>query len=121
MAAMVWKLREIDRSVKREVSDEDDFNRRCCTTWPPMDYVGFEHSVVNVFLITTGILLGAKVTIADWWLWNQIPVTIGDLLGGWLLIGLPMHLTYVKRSAAGGPRAEIRHDGQVAEFVSSKR
>ena len=32
---------------------------------------GFEHSVVNMFIIPTGMILGAKVTIADWWLWNQ--------------------------------------------------
>src|SRR5579864_3616830 len=33
---------------------------------------GFEHSVVNMFLIPTGMMMGAKVTVADWWLWNQI-------------------------------------------------
>jgi Formate/nitrite transporter len=63
---------------------------------------GFEHSVVNMFVIPTRMVLGAKVTIADWWLWNQIPVTIGNLLGGWLLIGLPMYLTYGRRPAADG-------------------
>jgi formate/nitrite transporter len=83
--------------------------------------LGFEHSVVNLFLIPTGMMLGAKVNIADWWLWNQIPVTIGNLLGGWLLIGLPMYLTYGRRSAAGGPATEIQHDGQAAAFVTAKR
>ena len=32
---------------------------------------GFEHSVVNMFIIPTGMMMGAKVTVADWWLWNQ--------------------------------------------------
>ena len=59
------------------------------------------------------MMLGAKATIADWWLWNQIPVTIGNLLGGWLLIGLPMYLTYGRRSAADGSLTKIEHDGQV--------
>jgi formate/nitrite transporter FocA (FNT family) len=58
---------------------------------------GFEHSVVNMFVIPTGMMLGAKVSIVDWWLWNQIPVTLGNLLGGWLLIGLPLYLTYGKQ------------------------
>ena len=31
---------------------------------------GFEHSVVNMFMIPTGMLLGAKVSFSDWWLWN---------------------------------------------------
>jgi formate/nitrite transporter FocA (FNT family) len=57
---------------------------------------GFEHSVVNMFVIPTGMMLGAKVSVADWWLWNQIPVTVGNLVGGWLLIGLPLYLTYGK-------------------------
>ena len=55
---------------------------------------GFEHSVVNMFLIPTGILLGAKVSLANWWLWNQIPVTIGNLVGGMLFVGLPLYWTY---------------------------
>ena len=71
---------------------------------------GFEHSVVNMFVIPTGMMLGAKVTITDWWLWNQIPVTIGNLLGGWLLIGLPMYLTFGKASAAGGSAIHLRRE-----------
>jgi formate/nitrite transporter FocA (FNT family) len=55
---------------------------------------GFEHSVVNMFVIPTGILLGAKVTIAEWWLWNQIPVTLGNLVGGFIFTGLALYLTY---------------------------
>ena len=30
---------------------------------------GFEHSVVNMFIIPTGMMMGAKVTVAQWWLW----------------------------------------------------
>src|SRR4029077_3867689 len=45
---------------------------------------GFEHSVVNMFMIPTGMMMGAKVSVADWWLWNQIPVTLGNLVGGFV-------------------------------------
>jgi formate transporter len=55
---------------------------------------GFEHSVVNMFIIPTGMLLGAKVTFADWWLWNQIPVTLGNLVGGFVFTGLAIYTTY---------------------------
>ncbi len=55
---------------------------------------GFEHSVVNMFVIPTGMLLGAKVTLGSWWLWNQIPVTLGNLAGGMLCTGLLLYWTY---------------------------
>ena len=55
---------------------------------------GFEHSVVNMFVIPTGMMLGAKVSLTDWWIWNQIPVTIGNLIGGFLFTGLFLYWTY---------------------------
>jgi formate/nitrite transporter len=55
---------------------------------------GFEHSVVNMFVIPTGMMLGAKVSFSDWWLWNQIPVTLGNLIGGFLFTGLFLYWTY---------------------------
>jgi formate transporter len=58
---------------------------------------GFEHSVVNMFIIPTGMMMGAKVTVADWWLWNQIPVTLGNLVGGFLFTGLALYTTYKPR------------------------
>jgi len=55
---------------------------------------GFEHTVVNMFIIPTGMLMGAKVTVADWWLWNQIPVTLGNVVGGFVFTGLALYLTH---------------------------
>jgi formate/nitrite transporter len=52
--------------------------------------LGYEHSVVNMFLIPAGIWMGAHVSYHEWWLWNQIPVTLGNLVGGLLFVGLPM-------------------------------
>ncbi len=43
--------------------------------------LGFEHAVVNLFVFPLGILAGAQVTVADWWIWNQIPVTLGNIIG----------------------------------------
>src|SRR5216684_1440502 len=61
---------------------------------------GFEHTVVNMFVIPTGMLLGAKVTVADWWLWNQIPVTLGNIVGGFVCTGLALYLTQKPRRSA---------------------
>ena len=68
---------------------------------------GFEHSVVNMFVIPLGMLLGAKVSLADWWIWNQIPVTLGNLVGGLLFTGLFLYWTYRpgERAAAPAPAA----------------
>jgi formate/nitrite transporter len=60
---------------------------------------GFEHAVVNMFVIPTGMLLGAKVSFADWWLWNQIPVTLGNLVGGAVFTGLAIYMTYRPKRA----------------------
>ena len=60
---------------------------------------GFEHSVVNMFVIPTGMLMGAKVTVAQWWVWNQIPVTLGNLVGGSIFTGLALYMTHKPRTA----------------------
>lgn len=67
---------------------------------------GFEHSVVNMFVIPTGMLMGAKVTFADWWLWNQIPVTLGNLVGGLLFTGLALYFTQKRTLPA--PAGKVR-------------
>jgi formate transporter len=64
---------------------------------------GFEHSVVNMFVIPTGMMMGAKVTVAEWWLWNQIPVTLGNLVGGFIFTGLALYLTHKPRAVAPAP------------------
>jgi len=76
---------------------------------------GYEHSVVNMFLIPTGMMLGAKVSIGEWWLANQIPVTIGNFLAGWLLIGVPIFLTYGKQTTEreSRSRADVPDKAQV--------
>jgi len=55
---------------------------------------GFEHSVVNMFVIPTGMLMGAKVSLYQWWVWNQIPVTLGNVVGGFVFTGLALYATY---------------------------
>jgi formate transporter len=59
--------------------------------------LGYEHSVVNMFVIPTGMLLGAPISFAKWWLWNQIPVTLGNIVSGILFTGLPLFATYSGR------------------------
>jgi formate/nitrite transporter len=70
---------------------------KIAATWLPIFLffaLGFEHTVVNMFIIPTGMLLGAKVSAYDWWVWNQIPVTLGNLVGGFVFTGLALYVTY---------------------------
>jgi formate/nitrite transporter len=67
------------------------------TAWLPIFVFfaqGFEHLVVNFFIIPTGMMMGAKVTILDWIVWNAIPVTLGNIVGGFLFTGLAIYWTY---------------------------
>jgi formate/nitrite transporter len=76
---------------------------KIATAWMPIFVFfaqGFEHSVVNMFLIPTGMMLGAKVTVWDWWIWNQIPVTLGNLVGGFIFTGLAIYMTYKPQPAS---------------------
>jgi len=78
---------------------------------------GFEHSVVNMFVIPTGMMLGAKVTVSSWWIWNQIPVTLGNLVGGLLFTGLFLYWTYQPAGAAApAPEAAMEPEGEPARI-----
>jgi formate/nitrite transporter len=63
---------------------------------------GFEHAVVNMFLIPVGMLLGGNISVSTWWLWNQIPVTLGNLVGGMLFTGLAIYTTHRVMTPAVG-------------------
>ncbi|KAI7247621.1 hypothetical protein KC345_g11944, partial [Hortaea werneckii] len=52
---------------------------------------GFEHTVVNFFVIPAGMMLGADISFADWWIWNGIPVLLGNFAGGLLFTGILLH------------------------------
>jgi formate/nitrite transporter len=70
---------------------------KIAATWLPIFLffaLGFEHAVVNMFIIPTGMLLCAKVSVWDWWVWNQIPVTLGNLVGGFVFTGLALYTTF---------------------------
>jgi formate/nitrite transporter len=58
---------------------------------------GYEHSVVNMFLIPAGILLGSHVSTRQWWWWNQVPVTLGNIVAGMVFTGIALWYTYARR------------------------
>ncbi len=59
-------------------------------------YMGFEHSIVNMFLFPSGLLLGGNFSIMDYLLWNEIPTVVGNLVGGLAFVGLTLYSTHVR-------------------------
>ena len=58
--------------------------------------MGFEHSVVNMFLFPFAMMMGGDFSVMDYLLWNEIPVALGNLVGGLALTGLALYTTHVK-------------------------
>lgn len=56
----------------------------------------FEHSVVNMFLFPSGLMLGGNFSIVDYFIWNEIPVVLGNLVGGLAFTGLTLYSTHIK-------------------------
>ncbi|WP_312157719.1 formate/nitrite transporter family protein [Acinetobacter variabilis] len=61
--------------------------------------MGFEHSVVNMFLFPFAMMMGGDFSIADYFLWNELPVALGNLVGGLALTGLALYTTHVRTGA----------------------
>src|SRR5258708_6954725 len=65
---------------------------------------GYEHSIVNMFLIPTGMILGSHVSTGTWLFWNQLPVTLGNIVSGALFTGLALYYAFpVKTVEELGP------------------
>ena len=74
---------------------------------------GYEHSIVNMYVIPAGMLLGAPVSIGRWWLWNQIPVTLGNIFAGVVLTAWVFYATYHAEPAAREQAIESETVGSV--------
>jgi formate/nitrite transporter len=59
-------------------------------------FMTFEHSVVNMFLFPSGILMGAQFNWADYFLWNEIPTIVGNIVGGLAFTGLTLYSTHAR-------------------------
>ena len=59
-------------------------------------YMGFEHSVVNMFLFPFGMIMGGDFSVMDYMLWNEIPTALGNLVGGLAFTGLTLYTTHVR-------------------------
>ena len=77
--------------------------------------LGLEHCVVNMFVIPTAIMLKSDISVSDWWLWNQIPATIGNIIGGFFFTGVLLYLTHYKKTGTAG-----NHQPETKPKISSQ-
>jgi formate/nitrite transporter FocA (FNT family) len=61
-------------------------------------FMGFEHSIVNMFLFPFSMIMGGDFTFMEYIMWNELPTALGNLVGGFLLVGLPLYYTHVRTS-----------------------
>jgi formate transporter FocA len=83
--------------------------------------VGFEHSIANMYFIPMGLLIKTyapavfwanigkapadypELTLEGFFLGNLLPVTLGNIVGGALLVGIVYWFVYLRSPARGTP------------------
>src|SRR5215467_7148848 len=83
--------------------------------------LGFEHSVVNMYVLPSGMMLGAPISLKQWWLWNQIPVTLGNIISGALFTGIALYLTYAAKPKLIKMEEALESTGQLPVAAQSSR
>lgn len=84
-------------------------------------YMGFEHSIVNMFLFPSGLILGGDFSVGDYLVWNEIPTVIGNLVGGLTFVGLTLYATHARTGARRHPEIVLpRAAAPVEEPVASR-
>ncbi|WP_394121176.1 formate/nitrite transporter family protein [Planococcus donghaensis] len=81
---------------------------------------GFEHAVVNMFVIPAGMMLGAEVTVGQWLIWNQVPVLAGNFVGGLLFTGIAIYVTH-RRTEGTAQVINERHPAKKFNGKSGMR
>jgi len=59
-------------------------------------YMTFEHSVVNMFLFPSALIMHGNFSIADYLVWNELPTVLGNMVGGLAFTGLTLYSTHIK-------------------------
>lgn len=73
-------------------------------------YMTFEHSVVNMFLFPSALIMGGNFSVADYILWNELPTVLGNLVGGLSFVGLTLYSTHLK---TGPKRVYVASHGRA--------
>ncbi|GJM60421.1 formate/nitrite transporter family protein [Persicobacter diffluens] len=80
-------------------SAKDTFGKVIAIWIPVMTFVafGFEHCVANMYVIPAAILQGAHISWTQFITDNLIAATLGNIVGGFLFVGLAYWFIYLKK------------------------
>lgn len=104
--------------------------------FPVMVFVlcGFEHSVANMYFIGAGLFAKldptylnaaleagvdtSALTLGNFFITNLLPVTLGNIVGGALCVGLPYWFLFLKKSKNTDTISEGEHNEQtISDFI----
>jgi len=80
--------------------------------------VGSEHLIANMFFIPVGIFTGATATWSMAFLWNFLPVLIGNIIGGYIFIGVNYWFTMGAKHKDDDPKEEKRTPTGLLKAIS---
>jgi formate/nitrite transporter len=73
-------------------------------------FMTFEHSVVNMFLFPSALIMGGDFSLYDYFVWNEIPTVLGNMVGGMAFTGATLYSTHIRTAR---PRAAGYAQGSV--------
>jgi formate transporter len=84
--------------------------------------LGFEHSVVNMYVLPAGMMLGAAISVRQILFWNLLPVTLGNIMAGAFFTGMALYATYAVKPAptvSSDPLPVVAPPEQAAAFAAA--
>ena len=57
-----------------------------------------------MFLFPSALIMGGSFSISDYFIWNEIPTVLGNLVGGLSFTGLTLYATHIKTA----PKSVLR-------------
>jgi formate/nitrite transporter FocA (FNT family) len=84
-------------------------------------YMTFEHSIVNMFLFPSALIMGGAFSIGDYFLWNEIPTILGNMVGGLAFTGATLYATHARTAPSRRPKpiAETTTSTVTAEIQAA--
>lgn len=80
----------------------------------------FEHSVVNMFLFPSALLMGGQFSVMDYFVWNEVPTVLGNMIGGLTFTGLTLYATHLKTAPKSVPASRRSVEPQPFAAASTE-
>ncbi len=93
-------------AVWMAIGAEDIAGKILAIWFPIMTFVamGMEHSIANMFFIPLGMLNFGAITWSNFFVANLLPVTIGNIIGGGVLVGAIYWWVYLRDDQAAAAK-----------------